>query len=182
MRQMTEEKEQNQTDHIKTGIHMVMPYLHVTARQCLAMRMTIIASLYNKYRDWPGFNSIEDQIDRSIYLANGLRVPGSVKFDKCPRCNNDKNEKSSCPKCIGKGRCSVGRQYFPHQYLNSDASFNEVELEYLKENVARMIRKCVVCRKGSSKTHVLFKEPLGAPVDPKEGDIGDNSTRKRTRT
>ncbi len=186
-KQMHEEKENSQTDHIKTGIHMVMPYLHVNARQCLSIRMTIIGNLYNKYREWPGFNPIEDQMDRSIYLANGLRVPGSAKFDKCPRCKNDKNDKSNCPRCIGKGRCSVGRQYFPHKYLNSDESLNDIELEYLKENVTRMIKKCIVGRKGPPTTHVPFKEPFGAPVDPKEDDInpnfdnGQGANRKRTR-
>lgn len=185
MKQMAKEKENAQNDSIKTGIHIVMPYLHVNASQCLAIRMTIIGDLYNKYREWPGFNSISDQIDRSVYVSNGLRVPGSAKFEKCPRCNNDKNDKINCPRCLGKGRCSVGRQYFPHKYLNSDNSLNEVQLEYLQENIARMISKCVVGRKDSSSKHALFKEPFGAPVDPKEQDASvllDNSNRKRSRS
>lgn len=161
-------KEQTQTDRIKTGIHLVMPYLHVTASQCLTIRMSIIAGLYDKYGEWPGFNSIEDQIDRTVYTANGLRVPGAAKYDKCPRCKNDKNEKSNCPRCFGKGRCSIGRQYFPHKYLNSDGSLNDTQVEYLKENVARMIKKCIVGRSGPSRHHLPYREPLGAPVDPKE--------------
>ena len=87
---------------------------------------------------------------------------------------------------MGKGRCSIGRQYFPHKYLNSDESLNEVDLEYLKENVTRMIKKCVVGRKGPLTTHGPFKEPFGAPVDPKEEDASgstnfSNANRKRTR-
>lgn len=183
--QANKEKEQAQaqTNHVKTGIHLVMPFLHVTSAQSLTIRMTIIADLYNKYREWPGFNSIENQIDRTIYLGSGLRVPGSAKYDSCPRCNNDKNEKTNCPRCIGKGRCSIGRQYFAYQYLNSDGSLNATELSNL-ENKARMIKKCIVGRKGPSINHVLYNEPLGAPVDPKEQDyelIGSSGNRKRSR-
>ncbi len=165
-------------DSIKTGIHMVMPNLHVTAPQCLALRMMIVAGLYDRHGEWPGFNKLEDQIDRSVYVGNGIRVPGSSKFGKCDRCKNDKDAKANCPRCMGKGKCTMGRQYFPAHYLLSNGTTSMRELENF-ENVARMISRCTVRRNGPSTRHAPFVEPLGAPVDPKENDLYYTSGQKR---
>ena len=81
---------------IKTGIHLVMPNLPVTQKECLDMRLAIIAELELLGNDMIGWNSWEDIFDECVYQDNGLRMPGSHKIMKCDSCQRDPIKKKGC--------------------------------------------------------------------------------------
>lgn len=88
---------------IKTGFHIIWIHLWVTEEQALIIRASIICFIQKKFkpRVEPLENLWEDVIDESIYIANGLRMVGAVKYHPC-RCPHAREMKNSKRKLLEK--------------------------------------------------------------------------------
>lgn len=152
-------------DHFKTGIHVVMPYLLVTSEQCLTMRLSVIAELYQEYGsiDRVGWNTWEDIVDRSVYVSNGLRMPGSRKMTTCSGCKKKRESQKNCIQCNGTGRQDVGRVYWPSIYLDSEGFVDDQKLRQL-QNVFEMVKLCSIRVNSSHSCMSDFTVPDGAPT------------------
>jgi hypothetical protein len=83
-------------DLVKCGMHIHFPGLVVDANTARAIRSIVLQN----FRPVPNVvNPPEDIYDEVVFLANGLRMPGSVKFTPC-KCRGQ----SSCPDCRGVGK------------------------------------------------------------------------------
>jgi hypothetical protein len=149
----------------KTGIHVVMPYLLVTSEQCLTMRLSIVAELYKVYgsSERQGWNTWEDIVDRSVYVSNGLRMPGSRKMVVCHVCKKKRQEQVTCIHCGGSGREDVGRVYTPTIYLDSEGYVDEEKLKQVQD-VYMMVRLCSIRVSSEHQTPDDYCVPVGAPT------------------
>jgi len=90
---------------ISSNMHINFPNLHVNQEQSIVMGKAIASKLYaiigtieGMTKDW------FDVVDPSVYLKNGLRMPGSRKCAKCPDCKNQRGVR----KCTGN-KCKAGK-------------------------------------------------------------------------
>lgn len=81
-------------DLIKTGYHIIWHHIWIDAAKALDLRASIIDDLKIKYgvRNGTTHNLWEDVVDESIYVSNGLRMIGSMKWSPC-RCNSGKKKR-----------------------------------------------------------------------------------------
>ena len=83
---------------VKSGYHLVWPWIWVTSDQALSIRANILSCLTAEFgaRKPPLQNLWQDVVDESIYIANGLRMIGAAKWSSCT-CRNMKDRKSKAP-------------------------------------------------------------------------------------
>lgn len=67
---------------IKSGFHVIFHNIWVDADKALAIRAYLITKIRSQFgkRDINIVNDWEDIVDESIYIKNGLRMIGSVKY------------------------------------------------------------------------------------------------------
>ena len=125
-----EEIVKNEQRMIKTGFHLIWPNLVVGIDEALCLRSAIVQYLdqvehnFTTLRDW------EDVIDDAIYRnKSSLRMNGSHKKDKCPKCKKKKGIKDECVNCHTTGEIDAGRVYKPIYVINSD---NTMDNDFLK--------------------------------------------------
>lgn len=183
---------------VKTGIHLIMPKLWVTAEQCLTIRMSVLddlrSNLYNG--PWKGVialddtNGVEDQLDRAVYCEKiGLRMPYAVKFENCSFCKNNNAIKKTCPNCIGRGKLCVGRAYKLCVFIKSDGKDYGRELPASMRNPFFQMNHCTIriaqtaeqiARTLEDKTDVFYCKPFNAPSDiPNDSRNSDGTRRLR---
>jgi len=114
---------QKKANLYKIGIHPVFPHLYVDQQQALSIRQQIVRAMEDEYMDrLETYNTWEDIVDVSVYMDNGLRMPGSYKVSKCDQCKGSSTRKSKnpaqCYQCGGFGRVAVNRSYNPFAYIH----------------------------------------------------------------
>lgn len=107
-------------DSIKTGVHLIWPFLLVDQIQALYLREACIAAAKLQWgeRTAPA-NPWADMIDESVLLKNGLRMVGSDKSQPCKTCSGDKKLMAVCTNQACKsGKVRENRPYLPYRVLN----------------------------------------------------------------
>jgi len=98
---------------VKSGCHLLWPWMYVTQVQALQMRANVVDTLN---RTWPArtppmANSYDDVVDRTVLTSNGLRMMGSDKASKCKTCKNTASSREKCTSCMGRGFLVENRAY-----------------------------------------------------------------------
>ena len=168
------EKMKDGKNKMKTGFHLYMHNLPVTAEQCLYMRLAIIAELELLHVDMAGWNSWENIVDEAVYDKNGLRLPGSHKSEKCTVCKNDKVKVKNCLPCGRKGYVDVGRVYDPYMYIRQTGEKALTKLANLKENTYMMVSFTCIRLPNPPKCPT-WKRPEGAPIPSNIHSVGKGS-------
>lgn len=154
---------------IKTGIHLVMPNLSVTQKECLDMRMTILAELeimkFFPEEEKGSWNAWEDIVDACVYSNNGLRMPGSYKLINCDHCRRDRIKKLSCEKCEHTGFLNAGRVYGPTIYVQQNGTISEERVKHIVSSKYQMIELLSI-RQPTPKRKYKWRLPLTAPSAP----------------
>lgn len=160
----------------KTGIHLHWPNIFADSSQILHVLEAVKADLQLKFgaRSFP-MNAWDKIVDLAIYsipgkkAGSGLRLLGSVKYDKCKNVD-EKTDKctSDCSDCYGEGKVlsdGHGRPYMLFMVLSPDEGEMkrnvELEKEYLK-SFPRLLRDTKI-RSTATETSV-FEVPPGAPM------------------
>lgn len=113
----------DEEEYIKTGVHLIWPFIHVTQEIALFLRQFVIQYLEEKIGARPVYNSWDDVIDESVYNQNGLRMIGSYKATICKICKNKEPNKLDsgrfgCNVCFGIGR-NLGIHTYTLTYIIS---------------------------------------------------------------
>lgn len=121
----TEEADDGQ--RVKSGCHMLWPWMYVDQVQALQMRANVVDTLM---RTWPPRggreNSYDDVVDRTVLTSNGLRMMGSDKASRCKHCK--KTTRDKCLPCNGTGIITENRPYVLAMVLNHEG---EADVERL---------------------------------------------------
>jgi hypothetical protein len=89
-------------DLIKCGCHLHVPALVVDVHTARMIRGLIVQRATDALgNDSPFANSTDDIYDEVVYLSNGIRMVGSVKYSICKTCRRGNGD---CPDCGGFGR------------------------------------------------------------------------------
>lgn len=96
---------------VKSGVHIVLPYLIVDRERMLCLNEVFKAELRTEFADLP---DVWDAVcDQTVYRApsSGLRMLGSHKMHDCPECKNDPARRKVCHPCVFSGKVGAGRPY-----------------------------------------------------------------------
>lgn len=118
---------------IKTGIHLIFPYVITHKQNCLLLRNAFIQKLSDKFGKREYYNTWEDVVDEAIYKGSGLRMVGSRKMTNCA-C---KRKVPGCTDCIG-GKIDEGRVYEP-TYVLTNGKKNEELLYLIKDRFTEKV-------------------------------------------
>jgi len=130
----------NNSNFIKTGIHLIWPNVYVDKAHALILRSAMIQYLTAKSKR-PVFNEWESVFDYSVYTSSGLRMIGSRKMAKCKECKGNRNKKESCDVCFGDGRLDEGRIYKPIIILDGNNSVLISDVHNLLEDPYVMLKE-----------------------------------------
>lgn len=129
----------NPTSMIKSGCHLIWPWLFVDQATALQLRLNVVAHLKQFGSPRPeGGNPYEDVVDETVLKSNGLRMYGSDKAIKCKKC---KGRKLSCSEsgCM-RGVVVENRAYTLQTSLNPDGTENEGRVQHWRDNLYTCIR------------------------------------------
>ena len=108
---------ENQPMGVKTGIHLIWPYLLVNQERALHLREACIYAAIEAFgKRSPPKNPYADMIDESVLLKNGLRMVGSDKKVACEECKEV--PPASCRSCQNTKRVNENRVYSPYFVIN----------------------------------------------------------------
>lgn len=173
---------------IKTGFHLIWPFLFVDQRQSLFLREGCVFAAKAMFGErQPPSNPFADVIDETVLLANGLRMVGSDKASKCLTCGGDGKDSGGdkCKGCLGAKMKPERRVYTPLLVLNAET--NEPDRQLLSvvkgdDDVFERVRLCTVRVINGIETPG-FRVPAVAaiPVLPSflEGAAETNALRRR---
>jgi len=154
----------NEEEYIKTGVHLIWPFVHVTQEIALFLRQFVIQYMEKKLGTRPEHNSWEDVIDETVYNQNGLRMVGSYKATICKICKNNELNKHGCNICFGIGR-NIGLNTYDLEYI---ISTNKTErkklLKTLKKKQTETIQ-CLSIRTYKLKSNINVEEPYPSWFD-----------------
>lgn len=120
---------------IKSAAHLVWMNLWLSAKQALAIRKYLInqmTAVYG-YRDTEkNENSWEDVIDITVLDANGLRMLGCAKWDKCECMRRGWVKRTlDCQKCNDERGRNVGRVYTVQNVLTDNGDVDQTYTQKL---------------------------------------------------
>lgn len=116
----------NNQEMIKVGFHLIWPNLIVGIDEARYLRSVIIQKLDYININFLSFGNWENIIDNSIYdNKHALRMNGSSKNIRCPKCKGKSKAKNECFNCKQSGWFNAGRIYKP--YLVLDKKCNKLE-------------------------------------------------------
>lgn len=129
-------------DMWKTGIHVIYPDLQVDSAMGLTLRKVAVMRLNKLQRRLEPLNSWDDVLDRSVHVANGLRMVGSVKMSKCSLCASKRKKMKNvgfdkfvlCDDCSGRTLCNDGRAYTAFLLLDALGNKDLPGTEELRQN------------------------------------------------
>lgn len=133
-----EEEEEEETRCVKSGFHVVWPWLYVNKVQALSMRHACLVDVQQRMpqREWPA-NPYSDVIDETVLQENGLRMIGCDKSKACPDCCRGAKAKKRtslppCDVCNSTRWVGENRRYWPLSVIDVDGKPDE-------ERTARML-------------------------------------------
>lgn len=146
---------------LKTGYHMIWPFLYVTQEQALQLREVCVVKANQMGPRMPPSNPYSDMIDTTVLLENGLRMVGSDKVKTCSSCKGKgkKETKTPCHWCGGSGRLAEGRIYKPEFILGPDNMTDPVRLDAIS-GVQNRFTCARFCSIRSSSTPTPTFRPL----------------------
>jgi hypothetical protein len=169
---------------VSNNLHIIFPKLLVNQEQAYLMAQLIICKAKTEIGDIGLGKTWDDVIDNSVYLSNGLRMPGSRKCAKCPECHGKK-----CSVCCELGKVDLGRVYGLVQVFQKD-EYNTKILNKLKINNCQMLAWCTIRRPKATKQSIGdWKSVQGCPplssavverITTKQKKILTNSTMSDT--
>jgi hypothetical protein len=148
---------------VKTGLHIMLPGLVVTAEEALLLRAGCVAALRREHggeRPLP-CNVWEDVLDECVYKGNGLRMVGSLK---CSRCKCVAERRPTCKSCTaGKGFVREGRPYLPALVLRDGGAPDPDALARLHTDYMALVLECSIRTDATCSSPQLVPPP-GAPM------------------
>lgn len=145
------------TDYIKTGVHLIWPDVVVTTDIAIFLRQFVIQYVTAKLGKREEHNPWEVVFDHSVYESNGLRMIGSYKAQSCKDCRRNRDN-SSCDTCKG-----LGKLYGNHTYtLDSILSTNRIlKVKIVKELKTQQMKliKLLSIRSNKFRANMDIKEP-----------------------
>ena len=143
------------SNFIKTGIHLIWPNVYVDKTHALILRSAMIQYLSAKSKR-PIFNEWESVFDYSVYTSSGLRMVGSRKMIKCKECKGKRNKKESCEVCFGDGRLDEGRIYKPVSIIDGNNSVLIADIQNLLEDPYVMLKETSI-RTNEDDVNIIIK-------------------------
>lgn len=164
---------------IKTGIHLIWPYLKVDMNISLFLREIILQYLLRIYGERPIYNIWSDVVDESVYKQNGLRMIGSHKMHKCKVCKNKAKLRVGCAECFSTGKIDEGRPYNPICIIDGDGNELNDTFEKYDNNKYKLIKKTSI-QCFDEDINVKFKEPYPSWFNLSSIDIKGRNRIKKT--
>jgi hypothetical protein len=156
---------------VKSGCHMIWPYLYVDQGIALQLRLNLLAHIT---RTWParpeGANSYEDVVDETVLKSNGLRMYGSDKASKCKDC---RGVRKKCEKCHGMGTVVENRAYTLAQAVTPAGEPDEATTSALRANLFACVN--------ISSIRVSNKQPTPGFVVPPHAVSNDSVKKARSK-
>jgi len=156
-------------EYVKTGVHLIWPFIHVTQEIALFLRQFVIQYLEDKLGERPINNSWDDVIDESVYNQNGLRMIGSYKATICKICKNKEPTKIDsgrfgCNVCFGIGR-NLGVHTYTLTYIISvNKTIKKKLLKVILKKQSEMI-KTLSIQTLKLKSNINIEEPYPSWFD-----------------
>lgn len=153
---------------VKTGVHLIWPFIFLSDVMALDIRESVIADLQNTFgpRTEPAMNNWSDVVDLSVYKGSGLRMIGSNKTEACHACNRKGTDEKGelCGSCGGQRKVDAGRPYMPLLVLNGAGRRDlEKEAQYLKDFHAVVLDSSIRCH-DTQVPDTGYRIPDGAPT------------------
>lgn len=126
-------------ERIKSGCHLIWPWLYVDQIQALQLRANVVDLLA---RTWPPrpptANSYDDVVDRTVLTSNGLRMFGSNKAVRCKECK--KTTRDRCVACNAIGIIAENRPYLLTSILTPDGEVDAARLADWTSDMFKCVR------------------------------------------
>ena len=123
---------------VKIGFHFIWPNLTVSMDEARFLRSAIIQYL-DIHIESVAINDWETIIDNSIYdNKHGLRMNGSSKNIKCPKCKAKPTLRDQCIKCNRSGWFNEGRIYKPYLVMNNATCDKDMLLKLRKDTLKNL--------------------------------------------
>lgn len=154
----------DENEYVKTGVHLIWPYIHVTQEIALFLRQFIIQYLEKKLGERQNHNTWDDVIDESVYNQNGLRMIGSYKATLCRICKNKEPNIHGCNICFGIGR-NLGIHTYTLTHIISDKKTTKKKaLKEIQKQQSKMIQLLSI-RTLKLKSNINIEEPYPSWFD-----------------
>jgi hypothetical protein len=146
---------------VSNNMHIVFPYLVVNQEQAFSMGQAITCKFTTEVGNIGLGKTWRDIIDNSVYLSNGLRMPGSRKCAKCPHCKGKR-----CEKCHDMGKVDLGRVYDLVSVFTGE-KYDKGMLSRLRGNMCQMLLHCTIRQPEATASTPGWKKWAGCPsLDP----------------
>jgi len=158
---------------IKSGYHIIWPFLNVTTPQALAMRYACVIDAEQRLPErQPPVNAYSDILDECVLKENGLRMIGNDKCTSC-KCTKKRDEnraysENACHTCEHTRVIPENRPYWPVAMLDGDGNTDQIrQEEVLGVDHSSYMYKVAMCSTRTFKPCTPgFQQPLLAPVCP----------------
>lgn len=158
---------------IKSGYHIIWPFLNVTTPQALAMRYACVIDAEQRLPErQPPVNAYNDILDECVLKENGLRMIGNDKCTPC-KCSKKRDEnraysENACHTCEHTRVIPENRPYWPVAMLDGNGNTDQNrEVEILGFENCNYLYKVMLCSTRNFKPCTPgFQQPLLAPVCP----------------
>lgn len=163
-----------QMDLLKSGYHVIWPELYVDQQMALGIRQLMVDRLrehmkdhwtYQDGEDTIHYDNWEDNLDKTVFERNGLRMLYQRKAEKCEACKierykqkrkkgpENKTTQIQCRVCENTGYLDTGRPYAPVAVWNGDEELSEnTEMERMMTAELYALRETTICDWGRKKT------------------------------
>ena len=163
----------NEEPMVKSGYHIMWPFLHVSTVQALAMRYACVMDAEQRLpKRLPPCNAYSDILDECVLKENGLRMIGNDKCSPC-ECNKKREPKGvkpadACHVCDHSRYVAEKRPYLPVAMLDGDGFVDALrEAQILGVELRNYRYKVGMCStREFSPCTPGFQQPLLAPVCP----------------
>lgn len=184
MKKVTKTINDEKQEFVKTGVHLIYPFVYVNQTIALFLREFIVQYLKANFGSRSEHNDWDDVIDETVYKDNGLRMLGSFKAEICKACRNKETLRDACDMCYGYGRL-FGKHTYKLEYILSDhKTLKMKECAELLRKQSEMIQLLSI-RTNKFKTNVDISEPYPAWFNVNTASKGDkkvNGVLKRIKS
>jgi len=143
---------------VSNNMHIVFPMLIVNQEQAYSMGQAIACKFTTEVGDVGLGKPWRSIIDSSVYISNGLRMPGSRKCAKCPDCKGKR-----CSKCHDMGKVDLGKVYnLVSVYANE--KYDTKMLRRIHGNYCQMLHWCTIRQSDAKAPTAGWKRWVGCPA------------------